>query len=115
MRQIMQVAFTEFQFHNEKTNAKAPDTGDLAKANRVNMKRKIPSLLAISVLLAPLVNTYGHPPITTEPQDQTNYVSSTAIFWVAATGTGSGRGWSRGGESWCYCCRDHSIVRYGGS
>ena len=46
------------------------------------------NLLVIGLVLVGAEEVVGQPAITTQPQDQTNYVGTTATFTVAATGTG---------------------------
>jgi hypothetical protein len=55
---------------------------------KMNMKTKT-NLLTVGILLAVLLNGFGQPVITTQPQDQTNYVGTTATLTVVATRTGS--------------------------
>jgi hypothetical protein len=52
------------------------------------MKTKT-SYLAAGILLSALLTGFGQPGITTQPQDQTNYVGTTATFTVVASGAGS--------------------------
>lgn len=49
------------------------------------MKTKIPWF---AIAFASIASAFGQPVITVQPQDQTNYVGTTATFTVAATGTG---------------------------
>lgn len=53
------------------------------------MKMKTASIvLAAGIFLAALLNSFGQPVITTEPQSSTNVVGTDASFTVLATGTG---------------------------
>lgn len=45
-------------------------------------------LLRLALLLTAIVNGFGQPVITTEPQSRTNVVGTDATFTVLATGTG---------------------------
>ena len=52
----------------------------------MNVKTKT-TLLTGGIFLAALLNGSAQPAINTQPQDQTNYVGTTATFTVVATGT----------------------------
>lgn len=47
-------------------------------------------LLACGIFLATAIIDFAQPAITTQPEDQTNYVGTTATLTVSAIGTESG-------------------------
>ena len=57
-----------------------------AQERKTNMNRKI-SFLAAGMFLTTLVNGFGQPVITSQPQSVTNLAGTTATFFVTATGT----------------------------
>ena len=59
------------------------------------------NLLVAGILLAAGTAGFGQPSIITQPQKQTNVVSTTATFWVEATGTPPlAYQWQKLGPAW---------------
>ena len=75
-----------------KSNRAFPPSGDFSRGSRISRCQRLPlktntNLLTAGIFLAALLNGLAQPVITTQPQDQTNYVGTTATFTAIATGT----------------------------